>query len=178
MLGEAALHAGIQAVVSEIHGMAQRGGVVESAVVMGEVQSPVISDGEADVLMSFEPLETLRALRKCSPNCLVISSTSPVAPFTVASGRAQYPDIAEMMGTVSSKVKKLIALDARSLAREAGSELSVNMVLLGALMRHGNMPFGRDVLEMVLKTRIRKAFLEINRKALDLGFRVAQEKLP
>jgi indolepyruvate ferredoxin oxidoreductase beta subunit len=174
MLGEAALHAGIQAVVSEIHGMAQRGGVVESAVVMGELQSPVISDGEADVLMSFEPLETLRALRKCSPHCLVITNTSPVAPFTVASGRTQYPDIAEMMETVSNKVGKLIALDARSLAREAGSELSVNMVLLGTLMRHGNMPFGRDVLETVLNTRTRKAFLEMNRKAFDLGFQVDQ----
>ena len=64
LLGEAALSMGIPAVVSEIHGMAQRGGVVESAVVMGAAQSPVISDGEADILMSFEPLETLRAMSK------------------------------------------------------------------------------------------------------------------
>ena len=73
--------------------MAQRGGVVESAVVMGAAQSPVISDGEADILMSFEPLETLRALRKCSSNSLVISNNSPISPFNVASGREQYPDV-------------------------------------------------------------------------------------
>lgn len=172
VLGEAALLADIPVVVGEIHGMAQRGGVVESVVVMGAAQSPVISDGEADVLMAFEPLETLRALRKCSSRSLVISNTSPISPFTVASGKEQYPDVAEMMQTVSKHVKRLIALDARSLAREAGSELSVNMVMLGTLMRHGEMPFGKEVVEKVLNTRTRKAFLEMNLKAFALGFEV------
>ena len=65
LLGQAALSMGIPVVVSEIHGMAQRGGVVESAVLIGEVSSPIVSNGEADVLVSFEPLETLRALNKC-----------------------------------------------------------------------------------------------------------------
>jgi indolepyruvate ferredoxin oxidoreductase beta subunit len=156
--------------VSEVHGMAQRGGVVESAVVMGAAQSPVISDGEADILMSFEPLETLRALRKCSSTSLVISNNSPISPFAVASGREQYPDVGEMMRTVSNHVNRLIALDARSLAREAGSELSLNMVMIGALMRHAEMPFGREVVETVLNTRTKKAFLKMNLKAFDLGF--------
>ena len=172
VLGEAALLADVQVVVSEIHGMAQRGGVVESAVVMGAVQSPVISDGEADVLMAFEPLEALRALRKCSARSLVIANTSPISPFTVSSGREQYPDIAEMMKTVSDQVGRLIAIDARSLARRAGSALAVNMVLVGTLMRHGNMPFDRGVVETVLNNKTKRAFLEINHKAFDLGFQV------
>ena len=113
VLGEAALLTDIPVVVSEVHGMAQRGGVVESAVVMGATQSPVISDGEADILMSFEPLETLRALRKCSSSSLVISNNIPISPFAVASGREQYPDVGEMMRTVSNHVNRLIALDAR-----------------------------------------------------------------
>ncbi len=170
VLGEAALLTDIPVVVSEVHGMAQRGGVVESAVVMGAAQSPVISDGEADILMSFEPLETLRALRKCSSSSLVISNNSPISPFAVSSGREQYPDVGEMMRTVSNHVNRLIALDARSLAREAGSELSVNMVMIGALMRHAEMPFGREVVETVLNTKTKKAFLEMNLKAFDLGF--------
>ncbi len=173
VLGEAALLANIPVVVSEIHGMAQRGGVVESAVVMGEVQSPVISDGEVDILMAFEPLEALRAVRKCSTRSLVICNTSPVAPFAVSSGRDQYPDVSEIMQSVSSQVNRLIAYDARSLAREAGSELSVNMVMLGTLMRHGKMPFGREVVETVLNARTKKSFLEMNLRAFDLGFQVS-----
>jgi indolepyruvate ferredoxin oxidoreductase beta subunit len=172
VLGEAALLVNVPVVVSEIHGMAQRGGVVESAVVMGDVQSPVISDGEADVLMSFEPLETLRALRKCSAKSLVISNTSPISPFAVARGKEQYPEVSGMMQTVSKHVKRLIALDARELARKAGSELCVDMVLLGTLMRHGKMPFDREVVETVIGTRTRKDFLEVNLRAFDLGFQM------
>jgi indolepyruvate ferredoxin oxidoreductase beta subunit len=172
VLGEAALVANIPVVVSEIHGMAQRGGVVESAVVMGGVQSPVISDGEVDILMAFEPLEALRAARKCSARSLVICNTSPVAPFSVSSGRDQYPDVTSMMQAISSLVSKLIAYDARALAREAGSELSVNIVMLGTLMRHAKMPFDEKVVKKVLKTRTKKSFLDINLKAFDLGYEV------
>ena len=172
VLGEAALLTDISAVVSEVHGMAQRGGVVESAVVMGAARSPVISDGEADILMAFEPLETVRALRKCSASSLVIANTSPISPFSVSSGREQYPDVPDIMDTVSNHVERLVSLDARALAREAGSELSVNMVMLGTLMRHGEMPFGREVVETVLNTRTKKAFLEMNLTAFDLGFQV------
>ena len=172
VLGEAALVANIPVVVSEIHGMAQRGGVVESAVVMGEVQSPVISDGEVDILMAFEPLEALRAARKCSAHSLVICNTSPVAPFSVSSGRDQYPDVTSMMQAISQRVSNLIAYDARALAREAGSELSVNMVMLGTLMRHAKMPFDEKVVKKVLQTRTKKAFLDINLKAFDLGYQV------
>jgi len=86
LLGEAALSEGIPAVVSEIHGMAQRGGIVESAVLLGNVSSPIVSDGEADVLVGFEPVETLRALKKCNQETLVITNTHPLPPFTVSVG--------------------------------------------------------------------------------------------
>jgi indolepyruvate ferredoxin oxidoreductase beta subunit len=172
VLGEAALVANIPVVVSEVHGMAQRGGVVESAVVMGELQSPVISDGEVDILMAFEPLEALRAVRKCSASSLVICNTSPVAPFSVSSGRDQYPDVSDIIQVMSSQVSSLIAYDARALAREAGSELSVNIVMLGTLMRHAKMPFDEKVVKKVLNTRTKKSFLEINLKAFDLGYEV------
>jgi indolepyruvate ferredoxin oxidoreductase beta subunit len=172
VLGEAALVANIPVVVSEVHGMAQRGGVVESAVVIGKVQSPVISDGEVDILMAFEPLEALRAVRKCSASSLVICNTSPVAPFSVSSGRDQYPEVSDMMESISSQVSNLIAYDARALAREAGSELSVNIVMLGTLMRHAKMDFDEEVVKKVINTRTKKSFLEINLKAFDLGYEV------
>ena len=87
LLGEAALSKGIPFVISEIHGMAQRGGVVESAVLLGEVASPIVSNGEADVLVGFEPLETMRTLGKCNKEPLVITNTQPLPPFTVAIGQ-------------------------------------------------------------------------------------------
>ena len=172
ILGEAALAAELNVMESEIHGMAQRGGVVESAVLLGEVESPTIADGEADIVLGFEPLETLRAIRKCSARTLVISNTSAVLPFTVASGKVCYPEIDEMLGSVAAHVRKLIAFDALALASQAGSDLAVNIVLLGALIRHGRLPVGREEVGEVLSTRTKKAFLQINQKAFALGFEV------
>jgi indolepyruvate ferredoxin oxidoreductase beta subunit len=172
ILGEAALLADVQVVVSEIHGMAQRGGVVESAVLLGALRSPTIADGEADILMGFEPLETVRALRKCSERSLVISSTSPIVPFTVASGRARYPEVADMMESVARRVARLVAFDARALARRAGAELAINTVLLGTLMRYGNLPFERDVVERAIRLRTKGPLLEVNLKAFELGYEV------
>ena len=172
ILGEAALLADVQVVVSEIHGMAQRGGVVESAVLLGSLRSPTIADGEADILMGFEPLETMRALRKCSERSLVISSTSPIVPFTVASGRARYPEVADMMATVAKRVAKLVAFDARALARQAGAELAINTVLLGTLMRHGDLPFGREVVEGAIRLRTKGPLVDVNLKAFELGYEV------
>jgi len=172
ILGEAALLADVQVVVSEIHGMAQRGGVVESAVLLGSLHSPTIADGEADILMGFEPLETIRALRKCSERSLVISSTSPIVPFTVSSGRARYPEVADMMASVARRVGRLVAYDARALARHAGAELAINTVLLGTLMRHGDLPFGTDVVERAIRLRTKGPILDINLKAFQLGYEV------
>jgi len=172
VLGEAAVLADVQVVVSEIHGMAQRGGVVESAVLLGALRSPTIADGEADILMGFEPLETIRALRKCSERSLVISSTSPIVPFTVASGRARYPEVADMMATAAKRVAKLVAFDARALARQAGAELAINTVLLGTLMRHGDLPFGREVVEGAIRLRTKGPLVDVNLKAFELGYEV------
>ena len=93
LLGKAALDAGLPVMVSEIHGMAQRGGVVESAVILGEALSPIVSNGEADIVVGFEPVETLRALTKANKDTLVLTSTRPLPPFTVAIGQAAYPDV-------------------------------------------------------------------------------------
>ncbi len=121
VLGEAALLAGLPVNVSEVHGMAQRGGVVESAVVLGGALSSIVSNGEADVLIGFEPSETLRALEKCSSETAVITNVTPLMPFTVAVGKGVYPDLKEALNLIRKKVKRLIALNADALAEEAGS---------------------------------------------------------
>ena len=175
VLGEAALLAGVEVKMSEIHGMAQRGGVVESAIVFGDAQSTIISNGEADVLLGFEPSETLRALNKCNENTVVITNLSPLPPFTVAIGRGVYPDIDKMKGLIQPKVSRLIAFDAQTLAKEAGNVLAVNMVLLGALIQTGIVPVSADQVQTAIKTRTKSAFLESNQKAFELGFAAAEQ---
>ena len=130
LVGEAALAEGISVTMSEIHGMAQRGGVVESSVVIGNAFSPTIPDGEADILMAFEPLEALRALPKCHAQSLIIANTARIVPFTVAIGQNTYPELAALHGLIKEKVSDVIWLDAVELARKAGSERASNTVLV------------------------------------------------
>ncbi len=173
VLGEAALLAGVPVRMSEIHGMAQRGGVVESAIVFGDAQSMLISDGEADILVGFEPSETLRAIGKCSPQTTVITNMAPVPPFTVSIGRGVYPDLDQLKTLVSSKVNHLVAFDALELAKAAGNPMAVNMVLLGALIQTKTLPISADQIKEAIRTKTKSAFAEMNQKAFDLGFEAA-----
>ncbi len=175
LLGEASLSMGIPAVVSEIHGMAQRGGVVESAVLMGHVTSPIVSNGEADVLVGFEPLETMRTLAKCNKETLVITNTRPLPPFTVTVGQGKYPPVDEVLDLIQTKVNKVIALNGNELAEEAGNPLSLNMVMLGALIGSGATDVTEEAMKKILSTSTKKAFLESNLKAFDLGMEVAKK---
>lgn len=176
VLGEAALANNVPMHMSEIHGMAQRGGVVESAIVFGDAQSTIISDGEADVLVGFEPLETLRALNKCSRDTVVITNTTPVPPFTVSIGRGEYPDLEKITAKLAASCGKLITLDAAGLATEAGNVLAVNMVLLGALVQTGKVPIDAAKVQDTIRTKTKAAFVEMNLKAFELGFKAAAAK--
>jgi indolepyruvate ferredoxin oxidoreductase beta subunit len=169
VLGEAALLSGIPMRMSEIHGMAQRGGVVESAIVFGDASSTIISDGEADVMLGFEPLETLRALAKCNAATTVITNTAPLPPFTAAIGRGVYPELDTMTRLTAARVDRLIAFDATELAKTAGNILSLNMVLLGALVASGTIPITEDAVTETIRTRTKAAFVDVNLNAFQLG---------
>ena len=173
VLGEAALIAGVPVRMSEIHGMAQRGGVVESAIVFGEAKSSIISDGEADVLVGFEPSETLRALNKCNPATIVITNLAPLSPFTVTIGRGVYPDLKQLQALIRAKTAALIAFNATSLARTAGNVMAVNIVLLGALIQTGRLPLSAENVKTAIETATKPAFIATNLKAFDLGFGAA-----
>jgi indolepyruvate ferredoxin oxidoreductase beta subunit len=175
VLGEAALLAEVPMRMSEIHGMAQRGGVVESALVFGDAQSTIISDGEADVLLGFEPAETLRALGKCNARTVVITNLAPLMPFTVNIGQGVYPDLKKLQDLIRARTARLIAFNATALAREAGNVLSVNMVLLGALTQTGVLPLTVDHVKTAMQRKTKQSFLEANLKAFDLGFAAAQK---
>ena len=174
LLGEAALSLGMPVVASEIHGMAQRGGIVESAVLLGDISSPIISPGESDVFLSFEPLETLRGLSKCNRKTVVITNTRSMQPFTAALGQGVYPPLEEMMSLIKAKIDKVIAFDGSALAEKAGNPLSLNMVMLGALIGSETTPISAAEMKETISTSTKKAFLESNLKAFDLGFAAVQ----
>ncbi|MBI5062186.1 MAG: indolepyruvate oxidoreductase subunit beta [Desulfatitalea sp.] len=175
VLGEAALAAGVPVRMSEIHGMAQRGGVVESAVVVGQAGSSLISDGEADILVGFEPSETLRALGKCHRDTIVITNLAPLPPFTVAIGRGVYPNLDRLQSLIREKTRQLIAFDAVALAKQAGNVMALNMVLLGALIQTGLLPITADQVQTAIRTKTKADLATVNLKAFALGMAATQK---
>ncbi len=173
VLGEAALTAGVPVRMSEFHGMAQRGGVVESMVLLGPGNSSCISDGDADLLLGFEPCETIRAMAKCNGSSVVITNTRPVPPFTVGMGIDQYPDVEEALGKIRNRVAKLVPFNATELSVQAGSKLSLNMVMLGALAHSLTDPMTPDLFRRMIQEKTKPAFVKTNLKAFDLGYEAA-----
>ena len=175
ILGEAALTAGLNPLVSETHGMAQRGGIVVSTVILGNLKSPLISPGEADIVLGFEALETFRALDHCHPATLVIANAAAIVPYPVAIGQAQYPAVDQMFKLMAPRVGSLLAFDAVACARQAGSALAVNIVLLGALLATERLPVSAAEVVEVIRSRTNPKFLESNLRAFELGAAAARE---
>ncbi len=173
LLGEAVMAEGLDVCVSEVHGMAQRGGVVESTVMLGGISGPIISEGEADVLVSFEPLETIRALPKCSRKSIIITNTVPIEPFTVKLGQAEYPDVDQWVGFMKDNYATVKALDADSLAKEAGTAKAVNVVLIGTLAATGVLPVSADELRETIRRTVKSRSVDANLKAFELGMKAA-----
>jgi indolepyruvate ferredoxin oxidoreductase, beta subunit len=168
LLARAALAAGLPVTSGEIHGMAQRGGVVESTLLIG-CKSPKIGPGEADILLGFEPLETLRALPYLKGGGLVLSSTEPLAPLSVATGKEKSPDVEDIKARVSAACGQARFLPCRTLGLQAGAVQSGNIALLGALCAMNALPFGLDVVAATIRATMKPKVAEVNLLALDLG---------
>jgi indolepyruvate ferredoxin oxidoreductase beta subunit len=169
ILAEAAMDKGLHVTAGEIHGMAQRGGVVESTVLIGGYLSPKLGHGEADVLLGFEPLETLRALPYLAPGGVVVSSSEPIMPIGVSLGRERYPELTDIELKTRQCATSAYFLPCLSLGRQAGTAQSANMVLLGALCALGLAPVSLEDLKATMARRLKARFLEINNKAVELG---------
>ncbi len=166
ILGNTLISAGYDVKVSEVHGMSQRGGSVTTYVRFGEkVWSPIIERGGADIILSFELLEALRALPYLKPDGHIIVNTQQIDPMPVITGAAEYPHgIAEFLTSKAG----VTAVDALALAREAGSIKAVNIVLIGLLAKNTTIP--RERWEETIRTTVPPKFLEINLKAFALGY--------
>ena len=167
ILGNTLIGAGYDVKVSEVHGMSQRGGSVTTYVRFGEkVWSPIIEKGGADIILSFELLEALRALPYLKPDGQIIVNTQQIDPMPVITGAAEYP--ADILEQYAARGVQIDAFDALALAQEAGSIKAVNVVLIGLLARNTSIP--REQWEETIRTTVPPKFLEINLKAFALGY--------
>lgn len=166
LLGNVLLSQGFDVKVSEVHGMSQRGGSVVTYVKYGEkVYSPVIEKGEADVIISFEELEAARYLPYLKKGGHIITSTQKIDPMPVITGAAEYPT--DIVKKISEKGVKVTAVDALSLAEQAGNSKASNVVLMGVASK--STDFDVSVWQEAIKACVPPKFLELNQKAFKLG---------
>lgn len=169
LLGNSAMAAGLEVMVSQLHGMAQRGGDVSSSVIIGRTNSALIGRGEADVAVGLEPLEVMRALPMISAKTKVLLSNDRVTPFTMASRGIAYPPLAEITGQIRKFTDHIYEIDSSSLIKQIGSFQSLNFIMLGALTALDVLPFEEKFLWESLQSRLNPEFMELNQKAFTLG---------
>lgn len=166
ILGNTLLSQGYDVRVSEVHGMSQRGGSVVTYVKYGDkVYSPVICRGEADIILSFEQLEAARWLPYLKKDGILITNTQKINPMPVVTGMAEYPS--DLIEKIRAKGVRVLAVDALSLAREAGNEKATNVVLIGVMAAH--LGIAPEIIENTIRTSVPVKFLEVNLKAYELG---------
>jgi len=169
IIAKAAANAGLNVLMSEVHGMAQRGGVVESTVRIGDVHSPIIRDGDADILLGFELAESLRALRKASRKTTILTSVNTIIPITVSLNEGEYPDPEKALEDIMKTGKKVYSLNSEALAEKAGNMITSNIVMLGALGGSGLLPFEERFLREAVKESVPSHAVEVNERAYGLG---------
>lgn len=172
ILALAAQEAGYDLKVSEIHGMAQRGGSVVTQARLGEkVYSPLIPPGGADVLLAFEKLEGLRLLAALKPGGTIIVNEQEIPPAPVLTGTAEYPQ--GILAFIRSAAPKTVSVDAYGLAKECGNPKAANVVLLGVMAR--NLPIEREIWEKALARRVPDKLLAVNKAAFAAGYDYKQQ---
>ena len=169
ILAQAAMDAGIDVIAGEVHGMAQRGGVVESALLLGGWKAPRLDAGEADIILGFEPLETLRALPYLNEGGVIFSSVDPMPPLSVNLGQAAYPDLSFIESETRKVAAECYLIPCDELGIKAGTKLSGNTALLGAVCASGLLPFTPDTLEKAINRYLPEKIRKVNIDAMNLG---------
>lgn len=166
ILGKLATRAGYDAKLSEVHGMAQRGGSVVTFVRYGDnVAEPIVEEGQADVLIAFERLEALRYIHFLKKDGSVIVNDWRIDPITVVTGVAQYPE--NIIRTLKEK-RNTIVVEATEEAKKLGAPRTFNVIVLGAAAKY--MGFDKDEWLDVIETTVPPKTIEINKKAFEIGY--------
>ncbi|HIE39658.1 MAG TPA: indolepyruvate oxidoreductase subunit beta [Anaerolineae bacterium] len=159
---------GLEAKKSEVHGFAQRGGVVESHVRWGpQVGSPTCEKGTVDVLVAFELLEAARWIEWLRPGGTVVVNTQKITPMSVSVGSATYPSSPATLEALNARAGRVVAVDGLALAEQAGTTRAVNTVVLGALSALLDTP--PEVWEEAIVRRVPPRYADVNRVAFRLG---------
>ena len=167
LLGSAMMDLGYDVKVSEVHGMSQRGGSVETYVRYGDkVYSPVINQGEADIVLAFEQLEAARFLPFLKKGGVVVTNTQQIDSMPVVTGTAQYPQ--GLLDQIRAQGAGLLAIDALSLAEQAGSVKAVNVVLIGAMAK--SLGTEKEIWLKTIEKTVPPKFVEMNKRAFELGY--------
>ena len=166
ILSEAAMLAGFDVKKSEIHGMSQRGGSVVSHVRFGsEVFSPIVPEGEGDILFGFELMETCRSLPLIRPGGTVVANDLQISPPSVLMGQETYPD--DLVLRIQDRFPDFLLVDGQKIARDAGNARAANTVLLGAVSRR--LAIAEEFWMRALEKMVPPRALEVNNKAFRIG---------
>ena len=166
IVAEVMMRAGFDVKKSEVHGMAQRGGMVNSHVRFGQkVYSPVIKKGEADILLSFEQLETLRCLDYLTRDPVILLTSQRISPPSVTTGSAVYPS--DIPAQLREKYPRLELVDVLAIAREAGNIKALNIAFLGALSKYFSLH--EDLWKDTISLFVPPNDLEVNLRAFSMG---------
>ena len=170
LLGNLGLSKGYDVKLSEVHGMAQRGGSVVTHVKISEgtVSSPLIEEGDADVIIAFEELEAYRWLPYLKKGGTIYVNTQKILPMPVIMGKAKYPE--DIIMTLEKEAGQVKAIDGLGIAEECGTVKAVNVVLLGAASK--DLPFSEKEWLKVIENNVKPKFIDINKKAFEMGRQV------
>ena len=152
IIGEAAMNQGLEVVMSEIHGMSQRGGSVSTELKIGGYNSSIIPNRGADMLLAFEPIETIRGLDKVNSGTKIVYNTHPIIP---SSTDKPYPSVDSITKVLKENFKHVLPINGTELAIEAGSVLALNMVLLGAVTADDNFPLSKESVIDAMKNNLK-----------------------
>lgn len=169
VLAEVALAAGFDVKKSEVHGMAQRGGSVNTHVRwdVRRVYSPLVGLGEADILLAFEEAEALRYVEYLRPGGVAIVNQHTIEPITVTSGGAHYPTEDALRAVYASVTDRLHIVAGTAIAQNLGNTRAANVVLLGALSTFLDVP--QETWLQIIEARVPPKYVELNRQAFMQG---------
>jgi len=179
ILGLAALKSGYDVKITDVYGIAQRGGSVVSHVRIGKnIYSPLIEEHKADIVLGLEPMECLRAtINFLKIKGIVIINTRPIYPVEVLIGKAKYPDVNNIVSLIKKIAKFVLAFDATKIAEDIGLPIATNIVLIGALIGLDVIPLKKELLIEAIRESI-PYNIEENIKAFNEGFSIGlKEKL-